>query len=403
MNAVRKHLIVISTKVDSILQEQAPDVKLFIFSNLFELNSYIESTPIRAERLFISRDALEPQINSNLANLFEILKNPYLKVQEVEYITEANSQELASVDYLIQDYEVDNWIITYGSLTREFVSGLITGSLRADDVTPKRKAVYRVRRSEFLKERLNENADHEGMDGKYEVEEDELEGIPYEPVVTSVPIDVETTCQLVNLTGLDTRDRTATALMFAQYLALTHKTVIIEKDFEYLTLTDMIKKSGLRHLSIDIKDLFDRPKEIFEEVRRSHIKLIVFTLSRKGNYNYNFISTLIYSNLKENISYLIREEELDEVSETSKYTVVFTNNVPDILKTCSTLPTNYRYGASYIIIDSTQIKETSINNIEFGETLIKDLLQLDSDIKIPIFSLNTLKGGDLHGLRSYIE
>ena len=138
-----KSIVVLSGLVDSTLKEYQKDVTFFIFKTLEELDEYVTHTPIRAETLFFTRDAI-PQVNTSLNYLVNILDRVFFKVDNVIYITEPDSPELKSIDFLIKDIGMSNWEVITGALTREYVTNVINGSARDDFTNTKRKAVYRV-------------------------------------------------------------------------------------------------------------------------------------------------------------------------------------------------------------------------------------------------------------------
>ena len=146
-----KAIITISNYVDVSVQETQKDTKFFMFKSLEELDEYIQHAPIRANTLFFSKDAI-PLANTSLNYLVSLLEKVFLRVDNVVYITETGSSEIDSVKFLIKDRGFDNWEIVQGALTREFVTGVINGNARDDFSNAKRKAVYRVPKSEYVRQ-----------------------------------------------------------------------------------------------------------------------------------------------------------------------------------------------------------------------------------------------------------
>lgn len=396
----RKNYIVLSTYIDSLIQEQMPDIDIQIFTSLQDISEYIDRKPLRADALFITREMFNPNMNTKISLMLEMLSNPFLKVKVVEYLTTPGAEELTSLEYILQEKEVNNWNINLTELTREKVAGLISGTLRGEDVEPVRKAVYRVRRDEFIKKGLDGN--DEEMSTRFQSEEDELKDIPDERPGYITPTDVAQACSIDTITGLDTIERSIFSLLLAQYRSHTHKTVIVERDFEYLRVTEIAKKANIQFLDIPIQDLYGKTMEVLTTIRNTSKKLIIITCSSKSVYDYNFACTLIYSNLKHDISYLVKESNLDEVSESSKYTVCLNNRVIDIIKVAEQLPYNYTTNARFVAMETSTVKEMGLMNSKIISALISDLLQV-SEPQIPIFKINSLRGGSTVGLRMLTE
>lgn len=394
----RKNYIILSTYVDSLLQEQMPDIGIRLFTNLSELAEYVDRNPLRADSLFITKEILEPSINSKIALLLELLSNPFLKVDTVEYLTTPGSDELISLDFILQDKEITNWNIYPTEMTREKVSGLISGTLKSDDVEPNRKAVYRVRRDEFIRRGLEGN--EEEMELPFESEEEFLKDIPDERPEMSIPSQVSPVCEIHTVAGLDNQERTLFTFLIAQYLSHTDKTIVVEKDFKYLRLTEIAKKANIPFMDITVQDLYERTEEIIAQIKNTSRKLIVITCYTKSDYDYNFICTLLYANLKNDVTHLVKENDLYEVSESSKYIVCFSNNVIDIIKTCELLPNNYTTSARFAALETTTVKEMTVPNSKALSIIVADLLQVPEP-EVPVFTIKSLRGGNTSGLRMF--
>ena len=91
---IRKSIIVISELVDSTIREYQPDVEFLIFRSIEELSEYIQTTPIRADCLYFTRDTIpDSALNTNLTFLMSMLDNPFLGVNNIYYLTEDGSPE----------------------------------------------------------------------------------------------------------------------------------------------------------------------------------------------------------------------------------------------------------------------------------------------------------------------
>lgn len=393
----RRNFIIVSTKIDILIQEQIPDANVQIFRSVQELGEYIEINPLRGDTMFITRDVLGQSVNTRLTQIFNYLENIFLKVDKVEYITEVNSDEIPSIEFIIEDRNIENWQVhQVEGLTREKVTGLISGTLKSDDIVPKRKAMYRIRRSEFIKSNMDKSGDE--METPFLSEEELLEEIPDVLPEVALPSEVHTQAQIKTITGLDTKERTMFSLLFAQYLSYSEKTLICERDFTYLRLTELAHKMRIQHLAVDIEDLFVNTQETLAKIRNTTRKLIVITAKNKCDYSYNFVISLLYANLKDDITYLVKENDLHEVAESASYITCMENTIIDIIRTCELLPNNYSTNAKFVAIDTTRIKEMSIPNSEALGHVISELLQIEAPY-VPIYKISSLRGGNTAGLR----
>lgn len=397
---MNKTVIIVSTHVDVIIKEQQPDVKFILFRNLQELSAYVENTPIRANTLYITRETLLPAVNTSLNFLMTMLDNPFLAVDKVEYITEVDSVEINSIQYVIEDLGITNWRITKGALTREFVTGIISGTLQSDEITPMRKAVYRQRKDVYIKDKLKNK---ESLEESYLSEEDILSDIEDEEVTPIVPMQVEEVCKTVTIAGLDLEERTVFSFIMAQYLSFSGKTIIIEKDFEYLRLSDIASKSNTVYVKIDVEELFQNTEEVFRFIRNTNNKLIVLTCSQRSDHDYQFLCNFIYNNLVDSLSYLVVESDMKELNLYSQYVTVLPNNIIDVIKTIEQVPDNFENNAKFVGISMKNINELKILDSDALTVIVKDLLQVSYDFEVPVLNISSLKlGGAAHDLRMFI-
>lgn len=396
-----KVVVVVSTYVDNIIKEQQPDVKFILFNSLQELGNHIETTPIRANNLYLTKEVLEPRVNTSLDYLISMLNNPFFVVDKVEYITDKGSSEIHSVKYIIGEMNLSTWRISEGRMTREYVSGLITGTLRSEDVIPNRKAVYRQRRSEYVAERMK---DKKSLDAKYVSDEEDLTDVPDEKIIDITPMAIDKVCKTITIAGLDIQERTAFSFLMAQYLSHSGKTLIIEKDFEYLTLSDMITKAKISYARVDIKELYANPSEVFRFIRNTREGLITLTCHERSEYDYSFLCNLVYNNLADTLDYLVVESALHEVSTSVDYITVLPNNIVDVIKTTESLPDNFKEQATFVGVNMRTLPELGINNTKVMTEIVKDLLQVAQGITVPIINIRSLMlGGEAHDLRMLIR
>ena len=396
-----KSIIVVSSFVDSTIKEYQVDATFHLFKTLDELDTYVEMTPLRADELFLTKEVL-PNVNTSLNYFTMMLENPFLHVDKITYITEVDSPEIASVNYIIEVKKYTNWEIVEGHLTREYVAGIVNGVLRNEIINPKRKAVYRVPRETYLKERLKNK---DSLEEEYEDDDHALTGIPDVKVPEETIADKKSVCDIVKVVGNDCDERTVFAYLLAQYLSLSGKTLILESDVDYHRLTEYVTKSKPKSMSLyEVKDLLADPAKTLELIRNSSAKLIVIGCIDRVDYTYAFILNLLYNNLMSNFRYIVSEFSFNEAPMTESYIAVFPANMLGILKMTEELNLTTVKRATFVGVDINQLPELVIDNTEIVQSVMRDVLELD-DVTVQLINVQSLEiGGDsLYDLRSILE
>lgn len=393
-------IIVVSALVDATIREGQADTTFILKHSLEELAEHIESTPVRADYLYFTQETI-PHTNTTLNFLVKMLENPFLKVDKVCYITEKGARELPSIHYIVEEKGFDNWEIVEGYLTREYVTGVITGSMRTDSFNKKRKALYRVPRAAYLQDRIKNKSK---LEEQYEDDERALSGVPAVEVPEPTISEAEEIAPIIHVAGLESEERTALSFLLAQYLSLDGKTLIIDKDSEYHTLSEFVTKSGVSCKQITITEFLDDPNRALGIIRTCNEKLVCLTAVDRVSYSYAFLCNVLYNNLSTKISYFIREDDLDEVPLTLPYIVSVPSSIIGILKTCEQLDSNYAELMRFVGVNLQSLPETRILNGNTMAAILSDVLEADVAETV-ILNIRSLKIGGESGydLRSIID
>ena len=395
-----KSVIIISSYVDSTIREYQVDVNFHLFKTLDELDSYVESSPLRAQELFITKEVF-PNVNTSLNYFTQMLENPFLRVDKITYITEVASPEIASIDYIIDQKKYDNWEIVEGHLTREYVSGIVNGNLRNEVLNPKRKAVYRVPKETYLKERLRNK---DSLEEEYEDDEKKLAGIPDMDLPAAAIGERKNICEIYKVVGNSNNERTMFAFLTAQYLSFSGKTLILESDVQYHRLTEFVTKAELKTVMlVEVAELLSNPVKTIERIRASAAKLIVVGAIQKVQYKYDFILSILYNNLMSDVKYLVQEMGFDEAPSTEDYIAVFPSTVIGILELAENIDITSIRHAKFVGMDINQIPALLVNNSKAVSTMLSDVLEIQ-DIDVQLIAVRSLQiGGDsTYDLRSII-
>lgn len=395
---VNKTIIVISAMVDSTIKEYQPDVEFMIFHNLSDLGNYIQTTPIRADTLYITKDVFPlSAVNSNLTYLLGMLDNPFLAVNKVVYITEKDSQELVSVNYIIEERGAPNWKVLTGALNREYITNVINGTMDSDDWEPQKKTVYRMAKEAYYREKREEK---QSLSEHYESDDEFLSGVPDVEQSIDILPEHESQCTVKHIVGLDSLERTALAFMCAQYLSLSGKTVILEKDFDYHTLTDMVTKSDVDYELVLVEDLLSNAQKSIEVIRKSQKRLVVVGSIERITYSYSFLVNILVNNLMDDIAYFVEEDGFEDIPEDIKYTMSIPCRCTDILRTAEMIDRNYVDKATFVGVNLNALPEISVRGSETLSLILQDVLDLNN-ITATVINITSLHlKGDTYDLNS---
>ena len=395
-------IIVISNRIDNLIKEHAEGDEIFWFMNMTKLAEFLKNNRLKVDTLYFTRDVLEPTITSNLTLMLELLDNPFLVEENVVYMTEIDSSEIDTVKYIMNERNLLKWTIHEGYLTRDYITNYVLGKSESLKLNPSRKVDFRERVSK-LSDRAVSNDDIEELDEGYNIE-DNID-IDKDTIDEEVFVHVEEdlrTCKLKYISGLPSKERTAFAFLLAQFLAKKDKVVIVESDTKYLTMTDMIIRSGVNCLRLSIDNLYRDPESTLLAIKKSGESLILLTTqTSKNSIDYEFICNLLYYNLKDSIDYLIKEVELEDLNLSTEYICVLPNNVVDILKTVTNMVSNYKKKCKFVAVEASSIAEITIRDSKALSAFVRDLLEME-ELDIPIYKLKNLKlGGSVSDLFLY--
>lgn len=397
------NIVIVSKLADELIKESLPDYEVLLFTSVNEILQYTDRTPIRAQRLYITREAVvDGGVRNTMGILLDLFSNIMCQVEEVIYVTEENSEELPAIDYILKEGKIANWTVRKGYLTREYVASIVCGESTDVDEGNKihRRGVYKVKRSEYVQEKLNHS---EVLDDKYESEEEKLANIPDIPILTTSSIQTRHNCKIINNAGLPCKERTIFSFLLAQYCSHTGKTLIIESDFDFLLLSDMVARAiDIQIFEIDIDDFYDDYNNVFEAIKTSPNKLIALTARNKKDYNYDFIFNIMYAQLSDQIDFIIHEVDINKMIPEFRYNIVMPNNTVDVIKTLHAIPTSYNLECRFVGVDISSIEALAIKDKKEFSILIQSILDINSDIEVSLLKTTSVEiGGETHDLCLY--
>lgn len=382
-----KCYIVISGKVDATIREYQSDVDFKIFHTIEELRDYVDNDPIRAQILFFTEDVVG---NSNTA--FSVLSglvegNDYLLVDRVIYICDPESSTLRSVEYLIEEKELKIWEIIRGPVTRAFIQEVINGTYRDDSYNAKRKVVVRRPRSDYIRQQLK---NHSTLEETYLDDDNDLSEIPDEEVPQTFIDDAPASLQYVYIASNPSRERTAFALLAAQYISKTHRVIILESDPEYHTLTEFATKAKIEASVVTVTDIYTDVYQTIENIRKSEGNLVIVECIDRVDFDYKYLSTLLYYNLESDFDYFIVESLVEDVPEATYLTVVFPSTVTGILQVIETIDKSRVQYCDFAGVDLCDLPETHVSSGIVMSKILCDLLT-EQNLVCPVIKVTSLR------------
>lgn len=383
-----KTIIVVSGLVDATIKEYQPDVDFKLFRTLDSLAEFLEQTPIRATNLFFTKDVLGQNVNSSLSFLKElVLNNDYLSVDKVIYITETDASEIVSFNYLVDTFELSNWEVIKGSMSRAFITEVINGTFRDDNFNAKRKAVYRTPRADYVKQQLRNK---DSLAEEYVDDENDLAEIPDEEIPTAPMPEHAEILKRVYISGDKCRERTAFALLAAQYLSMTDKVIIVESDPEYHLLTEFATKAEIDAFVVTITDIYNDAATAVENIKKSDKNLIIIECIDRIPFDYKYISTLLYYNLLEDITYFVMETSIDEIPQNTISTIVVPSTLTGLLSAGEKIDKSMIPYCRFVGVNLNDLPETHINSGVVMSSILCDILTTEIII-CPVVTMTSLR------------
>lgn len=327
-------LYIVSSIVDDTIKTQATVYDLTIFRRFVDLEKYVELTPIIIDTLLITCEEL-PCTSTNMLRLSNMVSSPFVQItSNVIYLIDGQ-YDVKTVSSYFERSAIEKFGVYQGELNLKFVMDIITGKARRAVEEQAFKVTYRIKRSEYIKSQ--QLLGYDTIDEHYSADEERLQGIPDEEEPIQVPPSVDELGNIMYLVGEDSYERTLFSFLIAQYFSITDKTLIVEKDVQYHTLTELVTKSRIDCELITVDEVYDNITSACKRIISTKKKLVVIAARNRVNYDYEFLFETLYSSLGENVPYFVKECDFRETPYGMSYTVVIPNTIPDILRCCNKL------------------------------------------------------------------
>lgn len=367
-------LFIVASNLDDSIKAQTVVFDVTLFKTFVDLEKYINSTPCVVNTIVISETDLEFN-NVNMSRLITMLSSPFLKLENkfVYLISEQTNKD--DVDGFIETNEIDRWKVYQGDLSPRFITAIVTGEGRDTEIPEIEVRTYRMRAKDYVEYKQREQ--YEDNQRAYYTDEDLLSGIPDVEVPEDVVPSLDFKHKTYYIVGEQSLERTIFSFVLAQYLSLETKTLILESDVEYHTLSDIVTKSGVKCKLVKVEDLYRDCKSTINKIRETTARLIVVVATERVKFDYDFLFNLIISNTVGFVTNFVKECDFNDTPYGRSYTIVCRNTIPDILKCVSSL--RYDVNPLNTVFVGMQINDIGSVNVTSAEmqAVINSLLGKD--------------------------
>lgn len=331
----REKMFVVSEILDESIKSQTAVFDVRLFKSFVEFESYVEGTPIIINTLVVTSREL-PFNNSNMTRLSNVVGSPFLRIDgQVIYVID-KSFDKKVVNKFFDSNNLGVEVVVYqNDLSLRYVTDIVTGEARDVQENKTYDVVYRVRASEYMKQQST--LSYDTLDKNYITDEDDMAGIPEEEIPEDVIPEATKDLEIKYVCGEDREERTAMVFLLSQYLSLSSKTIIIEHDRKYHRLTEFYTKSQLDGLFITVMEIYQNVEEVINRIKNTNKRLIVIGTIERVKYDYNFLFTLLYNNLRGYVDYMIMECNYHELPYNVNVVYVTSNIVPEIIKMATSI------------------------------------------------------------------
>lgn len=360
---IRDKMFIISSIVDDSIKSQTSMYDITLFKDFIDFEKYVNSYPVVLDTIVITSNELAFN-SSSIGRMKAVLDSPFITMKgNVVYLVDY-SYDVKLIERFFTNNGFDNWAVYQGDLSVKFISEIVSGEGREQVEAQTEIVTYRLRASEYVKQK--NLTQYQSDDAEYVTDEEELIGIPSEDVPELLnPVD--DTITTVNYIVGDLRERCILALLLAQYRSMSGKTLIVEKDVEYHTLTDMVTKTGIKCKLVWMEDLVNDVTKTITDLSQVSEGLVVVGARKRINYDYNFIMDLLESNLYGNYAYIIRECDYAEIPYGQRFTLVSANTVPAVLACCNKLKLKLdKECVTYVGLQLGSLGSVNITSKEMG-------------------------------------
>lgn len=331
---LKEKLYLVSSAVDDSIKSASAVYDITIFKSFVEFEERVDRLPVVIDTLVLTSDDLQ-FTSTNMQRLVNIVQSPFMRIKSsIVYLID-ETYDLAMVKHFFNESKVKSWSVYQGELGVKFIADIISGERRMTVEDQIDLVTYRMRNEEYARqERMRQEIAQEDTDNPYLTDEDRLSNIPDEEVPEDIVPEGRSDLRVIYIAGLESLERTLIVWLVGQYLGQGGKVLLMEKDVQFHRLSDIVTKAGVPYTGLDVSEIKKDCTGALRKIRSSSEKLVVVTCYDRMMYDYNFLMDILETNLRTDLSYIVRECDFEEVPFGRPYTVVVRNTVPDVLQAC---------------------------------------------------------------------
>ncbi len=402
-----KKIVIVCSFLDSAIREYFKDSTIEIYKDVVDLSRKIADVPIRADKLIVSSDTTEVAPTVAFNELINVFSSSFFKCSEFIFVSAPDTKSLAVLDFIKDDGRIPTPQIITGTLSREFMVSAIRGTAMRDKPAT-RIVVERQRRSTYIRDQLaqRQHRGTEDIEGEQVVTEEqrlgEISDVEEEPFS---PLIADGEARTIQVVGQPERGKTTFLLLLAQFIARTNKVVILENDFEYYSMSNLVTLGNIECTELDIELLYTNPSGAVALVTNSPTNLIAVTgrsAYRHRRYQSSFVNRLCFSLFNDICDYILLESELSSMLQSTRTIMVLKNELVPILKDLQYIPFSV-HDMDFVSLSSSTLFEGQIYNSQELTALVSELLNIPIVQPIPIYRIDSLKiGGHVYDLHRYM-
>lgn len=327
----RNKVAIVSSCCDSTIHSVSKFHDIQLFTTFDELVEYVESTPDIFETIVVSENDLSFSA-TNMALLKDVIKSDFIQILDCcIYLVDETNVKLKEIKRYLDEQTDMNVMVYSGKITQAWIGDIVTGIARKANEKDIRVKTYRVRADEYAK--LQSVKRYEDSNEHYVNDDDDLQDIPPESEPDYGYFTEQTKMNTYYVTGEHTYERTSMAYIIAQFLAQRGRTILIESDTSYHTLTDIALKTKVKQEIFYIEDFYDNALQFINKLQGTQRNLIIIGVRNKINFNRTFILDMIHHNCDpEFITSIVVEDDYLKLPYDCYKTVIVPNRVPDIIR-----------------------------------------------------------------------
>lgn len=365
----KERVFIVSSNVDDSIKRVSIQSDVRIFHTFAELEKYVDVTPIDVSTIIVNGRDL-PFTNSSMNRLLGIVNSTFVSISNCLYYLTDDADIKVKVDTLVKrNSYMKIKCLLMPSLHAQDVADALSGEAIHTRETVTEIRTYRIRAADYVRSQR----DKEGIDfsAAYQSDEDELAGIQDEEVPEDVRASDEVSIQRHVVCSDSIRERCSWVVLKSQYLAMSGKVLVLERDTEYHTLLDMYTKIDVDIDYFDIKELIRDITDTISRIKESKKKIIVVGAVNKIKYSYDVVLGILVANLSQSIDHYIYEASMAEMPYGEKVDLVMPTTVPEVIKAVNHMKSLSSFDdIMFVGLDITNFGIVSISESEFKALLV---------------------------------